>query len=73
MSDLTFFPDPAVDRVLGVVMELAQEVYALRQKLGALEGTMGEGGTEARDAFVARILVPLTYESESPTPEFEAP
>ncbi len=73
MSDLTFFPDPAVDRVLGVVMELAEEVYALRQKLGALEGTTGEGGTEARDAFVARILVPLTYERESPTPEFEAP
>jgi hypothetical protein len=73
MPDLTFFPDPAVDRVLGVVMELAQEVYALRQKLGALEGTTAEGGTETRDAFVARILVPLTYERESPTPEFQAP
>ena len=74
MPDLTFFPDPAVDRVLGVVMELAQEVYALRQRLGALEGTAGEeSGTEARDAFVARMLVPLTYERESPAPEFQAP
>jgi hypothetical protein len=73
MPDLTFFPDPAVDRVLGVVMELAQEVYALRQKLGALEGTGEATGTEARDAFVARILVPLTYERESPAPEFQAP
>ena len=72
MPDLTFFPDPAVDRVLGVVMELAEEVYTLRQKLAALEGRPSDG-TESRDAFVARILVPLTYETESPAPEFEAP
>ena len=73
MADLTFFRDPAVDRVLGVVMELAEEVYALRARLGALEGAAPEAGTEARDAFVARVLVPLTYEAESPAPEFEAP
>ena len=73
MSDLTFFSDPAVDRVLGVVMELAEEVYTLRQKVRTLEGVSDEGGTQGRDAFVARILVPLTYERESPAPEFEAP
>lgn len=73
MSDLTFFSDPAVDRVLGVVMELAEEVYTLRQKVRTLEGASDEGGTQGRDAFVARILVPLTYERESPAPEFEAP
>lgn len=73
MSDLTFFSDPAVDRVLGVVMELAEEVYTLRQKVRTLEGAPVEGGTQGRDAFVARILVPLTYERESPAPEFEAP
>jgi hypothetical protein len=73
MSDLTFFSDPAVDRVLGVVMELAEEVYTLRQKVRTLEGASEESGTQGRDAFVARILVPLTYERESPAPEFEAP
>jgi hypothetical protein len=37
MPDLTFFPDPNVDRVLGVVMELAGEVYALRERVNTLE------------------------------------
>lgn len=73
MSDLTFFKDPAMDRVLGVVMELAEEVYALRQRVRALEGGAAEPGTADRDAFIARILLPLTYEIESPEPEFEAP
>jgi hypothetical protein len=73
MADLTFFSDPAVDRVLGVVMELAEEVYTLRQKVRTLEGASDESGTQGRDQFVTRILVPLTYERESPAPEFEAP
>ena len=29
--------------------------------------------TAARDAFVRRILVPLTYETESPDPAFQKP
>ncbi len=72
MSDITFFTDPADDRLFGVVMELAQEVYVLRQKVRALEGQPADT-TEARDAFVARILVPLTYEAHSPQPAFEKP
>lgn len=72
MPDITFFKDPADDRLFGVVMELAQEVFALRQRLGALEG-LPPDTTESRDAYVARILVPLTYEAESPDPAFETP
>lgn len=72
MSDLTFFKDPADDRLFGVVMELAQELYVLRQKVRALEGEPADT-TESRDAFVARVLVPLTYEAESPDPAFETP
>ena len=72
MADLTFFKDPADDRLFGVVMELAQEVYALRQRVRALEGQPPET-TEARDAFVTRVLVPLTYETESPDPAFQKP
>jgi hypothetical protein len=72
MSDITFFKDPADDRLFGIVMELAQEVYVLRQKVRALEGQPAED-TSARDAFVQRILVPLTYATESPDPAFQAP
>lgn len=73
MPDLTFFKDPAMDRVFGVVMELAEEVYALRQRVRALEGGAAAPGTVDRDAFIARILLPLTYEIDSPAPKFEAP
>jgi len=37
VPDLTFFRDPTVDRVLGVVMELAAEVYVLRDRLHTVE------------------------------------
>lgn len=72
MADITFFDDPADDRLFGVVMELAQEVYALRQRMRALEGQPPDT-TESRDAFVARVLAPLTYEADSPDPAFETP
>ncbi len=71
MGDLTFFDDPAIDKVYGVVMQLAQELYALRQRVRALEG--GQSDTLSRDAFVDRILAPLTEEAESPDPAFQAP
>jgi hypothetical protein len=45
VPDLTFFPDPNVDRVLGVVMELAAEVYVLRDRLHTLEGLLERAGT----------------------------
>ncbi len=73
MPDITFFKDPTDDRLLGVVMELTQEVYALRQRVRALEGAGHEVGTAERDAFVSRVLAPLTAEAESPDPPFEKP
>ena len=45
MPDLTFFPDPNVDRVLGVVMELAAEVYVLRDRLETVERLLERSGT----------------------------
>ena len=45
MPDLTFFPDPNVDRVLGVVMELAAEVYVLRDRLHTVEQLLERTGT----------------------------
>lgn len=73
MPDLTFFKDPAMDRVFGVLMELAEEVYVLQQRVRTLEGGTAETATADRDGFVARVLLPLIYEIESPEPEFEAP
>jgi hypothetical protein len=91
VPDLTFFPDPNVDRVLGVVMELAAEVYVLRDRLHTIEHLLERAGvldraeveqyrpTEAeravrlaeRDALIARILAPMTAESDSPAPPFQ--
>jgi hypothetical protein len=41
----TFFADPALDRLMGVVMALATEVYVLRDRLRALEARLAESGT----------------------------
>ncbi len=90
MPDLTFFPDPAMDRVLGVVMELAAELHVLRERLRTVEQLLDERGAISRadldayrptpeeraarlaerDAFIQRILAPMTYEADSPSPEF---
>jgi hypothetical protein len=92
VPDLSFFPDPNVDRVLGVVLELAAEVYVLRDRLRTVELALERAGglsraeleryepSEAeralrlaeRDALIARILAPMTYEADSPAPPFEA-
>ena len=45
MPDLAFFRDPTVDRVLGVVMELAAEVYVLRDRLHTVERLLQDSGT----------------------------
>jgi hypothetical protein len=91
VPDLTFFPDPNVDRVLGVVMELAAEVYVLRDRLTTVERVLERGGSldradlesyqptpdeyaqrlAERNALIARILAPMTAESDSPEPPFE--
>jgi hypothetical protein len=91
VPDLTFFPDPDVDRVLGVVMELAAEVYVLSERLHTLERMLERSGAlepaeldtyqptdveraqrlAQRDTLIARILAPMTAESDSPAPPFE--
>jgi hypothetical protein len=87
MPDLTFFRDPAVDRVLGVVMELAAEVYVLRDRVQTLERVLQRSGADVtsyepapeeraarlaeRDALIARILAPMTADADSPAPPFE--
>jgi hypothetical protein len=44
-AEQTFFPDPALDRAMGVVMALATEVYVLRDRLAAVERQLSAAGT----------------------------
>lgn len=55
----TFFADPAIDRIMGVVMALAGEVYVLRDRMRVLEARLAEQG----------VLAPGALDSFSPTPE----
>ena len=49
MADLTFFPDPHVDRLLGVVMELSSELYVLRDRMRTLEQVLEQNGVLTAD------------------------
>jgi hypothetical protein len=40
----TFFQDPALDRIFGVVMSLASEVYVLRDRVRGLESLLVKQG-----------------------------
>ena len=60
MADLTFFPDPNVDRLLGVVMELASELYVLRDRMRTLEQVLEQKGVLTADDL--RDFAPSTEE-----------
>ena len=43
-SEQVFFDDPAIDRIMGVVMALATEHYVLRDRVRALESELSRQG-----------------------------
>jgi hypothetical protein len=47
----TYFPDPAIDRVMGVVFNLAAEVQVLRDRVRVLEHLLEAKGVVARGAI----------------------
>ena len=48
-AEQVFFKDPAIDRLMGVTMALATEVYVLRDRLRALETQlMDKGAVDAQ-------------------------
>ncbi|NBC89006.1 MAG: hypothetical protein GVX90_05895 [Alphaproteobacteria bacterium] len=57
-----FFADPAMDRFVAVVMNLAQEVWVQEERLLALEEAKS-GETVDRDAkakeFIERVFAPI--------------
>lgn len=46
-----FFADPALDRMMGVVMAMAQELYVTRDRLRGLETLLGEKGVVSTAAL----------------------
>ena len=44
MSEFTYFDDGQVDRVVGLVWQVAQEVHVVRQRLLALESLLASKG-----------------------------
>ena len=76
----TFFADPAIDRLMGVTMALAAEVYLLRSRVRTLERALCAAGhdvaaaaalsaaeAERADAaaFAARLLEPALGEQQA--------
>ena len=57
-----FFADPAMDRFVAVVMNMAQELWVQEERLLALEEAKGAPPAD-RDAklqaFITRIFVPI--------------
>jgi len=47
-AEQTFFADPAVDRLLGMVFSLTAEVHVLRDRLALLESALAERGIVER-------------------------
>lgn len=43
-AEQTFFADPAMDRLLGMVFSLTAEVHVLRDRLALLESALAERG-----------------------------
>ncbi|HVY79525.1 MAG TPA: hypothetical protein VG994_00975 [Steroidobacteraceae bacterium] len=56
-----FFDDPAIDRLMGIVMTLASEHYVLRDRVRALEEQLTSAGLVNAAAFAT-----------APSPEQEA-
>lgn len=55
MSEFTYFDDGQIDRVMGIIWQLAQDAYVTRQRVLALEEllvTKGVLATGELDAFV---------------------
>ena len=80
LPEQTFFADPALDRLMGVTMALAAEVYMLRSRVRTLERAApqaaeaqlsAEQAAVERDdaaAFVAHLMQPLLGEQQARGP-----
>ena len=49
-----FFQDPAIDRMHGVLLRLAQEAWVLTERLAVIEGALREKGVVTADYIATR-------------------
>lgn len=84
LPEQTFFADPALDRLMGVTMALAAEVYMLRSRVRKLEqlqlpanaaaagsgmsAEQADAGRADAAAFAAHLLQPLLGEQQARGP-----
>lgn len=50
LPEQSFFSDPVIDRLMGITMALAAEVYILRSRLRTLERAQRQAGLDPVDA-----------------------
>ncbi len=62
MADQTFFDDPALDRMMGVILGLASELHITRSRCRALEGVLVDAG----------VIAPAAVETWTPDPGRQA-
>lgn len=62
MKEQTFFSDPAIDRIMNVVLGLAAELHTVRTKCHALEDLLVKGG----------VISATAVEAWTPSPEIRA-
>lgn len=48
MSEMTFFKDPAIDKLMGIVLNLGSEVFMLRSQFRAVEQLLDRQGIVTR-------------------------
>ncbi|MCS6873958.1 MAG: hypothetical protein N2Z23_10015 [Pyrinomonadaceae bacterium] len=80
MKEQVFFNDEAIDKLMGVVMVLASEVYILRDRLKAIEKLLDERGfissdeienspfsiePSEREKFIQRLFDPILPKASS--------
>ena len=62
-----YFADPAIDRLMGVVMSLASEVWILNDRLSAMERVLADKGLvteQDRQAWAADAAAQSTLDAE---------
>ncbi|KMK64916.1 hypothetical protein [Puniceibacterium sp. IMCC21224] len=61
-SEQTFFEDPAVDRLMAMVMTLAAELHVTRDRLATLEMVIEQGQPVTRDVLDTFVPNPAQKE-----------
>ncbi len=65
-----FFADPAIDRMMGVVMALAGEVYVLRDRVRCMEALLVRQGALAEGAL--DVFSPTAEQAEAAAADRDA-